>query len=777
MTIRRTIFLGVLVVLTIGLVAPHLSADRFGERIRLSLEQSLHRKVTIESAGFSLFRGPGFTLRNVVISDDPAAGLEPFIYVGAIEARLSLASLWKGRLEFSALRLEEPSVNLVKTAAGPWSFQPLLRQSSAARMPAISVRGGRLNFKLGTVKSAFYFANTDLDVMPSTTPGGTFTIQFSGDPARSDRTGRAFGSLRGQGRWRPSAIPGGELDIQVSLEQSSMGEVVRLIHGEDVGVHGQIAGQARFRGTLSNLDITGALQLSEIHRWDLLPPYAEGGPLNFRGQMDLVTQSLEIETVPSRNTALGVRFRASDYLTHPRWAVALTLNGVPIPPLVEMARHMGAGLVEAARMDGAASGAIVYSPEDGFHGGVSLNGSSISIPGSVPVRLLDALLILDGRRVRLSPALVSVGEQERATLEFDYSFGEQQFDLKLTTQEMSIAALQAQSVWLPDAPEPQFVSRFRGGSWNGSLRYRKEKESPGQWSGAVRLHQTQLSLPGLAQPLTIHSAEVTAKGDRIRADRFQATAGEVTIQGEYTYVPEARRPHRIVCRIPKLDSSELERLSEPTISRPRSLISRALRLTGGTTPEWLASRHAAGSVEIGSLLIAGQQFESVRLEFFWDGPRLDVARLRARVQGGSVDGHFTADFSGPQPVLQAGGRFESVAWRGGRLEGDATLRTSGAGDDLYWNLRAEGSFQALSVNLGPELPVRAMSGSWGLRWDRKAPRLELNDLRFVDGQDVLTGQGATTEDRRLQIDLSHGERHLRLSGSLQPILLEASESR
>ena len=74
-------------------------------------------------------------------------------------------ALLEGRLEFASLRLEEPSINLVKTAAGVWNFQPLLSQAAAVRPPAIAIRGGRLNFKLGGVKSVFYFSDADLDAV------------------------------------------------------------------------------------------------------------------------------------------------------------------------------------------------------------------------------------------------------------------------------------------------------------------------------------------------------------------------------------------------------------------------------------------------------------------------------------------------------------------------------------------------------------------------------------------------------------------------------------
>ena len=248
LTIRWTVFWSLLLLVAAGMLAPYLHADRFGGRIQQALERYLNRKVEIGEVRLNLFRGPGFSLRRVTIHDDPATGIEPFAYVTSIEARVRLSSLWSGRLDFSSLRLEEPSVNLVKAGEGPWNFQPLLSRAVAAPLPAISVRGGRLNFKLGTVKSVFYFSSADLDIRPPRTAGGAFDLEFSGQPARTDRTARGFGTLSGRGRWRPGSGSGGNLELDVDLEKSSMGELVALIHGHDVGVHGQAGGTAKFRG-------------------------------------------------------------------------------------------------------------------------------------------------------------------------------------------------------------------------------------------------------------------------------------------------------------------------------------------------------------------------------------------------------------------------------------------------------------------------------------------------------------------------------------------------
>jgi hypothetical protein len=194
-------------------------------------------------------------------------------------------------------------------------------------------------------------------------------------------------------------------------------------------------------------------------------------------------------------------------------------------------------------------------------------------------------------------------------------------------------------------------------------------------------------------------------------------------------------------------------------------------------PDWLTARRVEGTVEIDSLTFAGESFEPVSFRFFLDGPALDVPRFQARVRGGQAVGYFRAGLGGAQPSYVLGGSLEGAVWMGGGLSGDGEIRTSGTGDDLYWNLSAEGSFRAQGVTLVQDLQARALSGAWGLRWDRRRPRLELNDLRLAGREDVLTGQGLSLDTGLLRIDLAQGGKRLRLAGSLDPIRLEVTERR
>jgi len=167
-----------------GIAAPFLSADRFAGRIGKALEASLGRKVKIGKVRFTLLSGPGFTISDVEIADNPAFGIEPIAQiVDSLDARLQLKSLWTGKLQWASVRLNQPQVNLVKADSGHWNFEPMLTPNVVSSMPRIEVRDARVNVKFGDTKSIYYIDNVDMDAVARTSGAGTGTCGFPASPA------------------------------------------------------------------------------------------------------------------------------------------------------------------------------------------------------------------------------------------------------------------------------------------------------------------------------------------------------------------------------------------------------------------------------------------------------------------------------------------------------------------------------------------------------------------------------------------------------------------
>ena len=789
-TLWRLLGLAVALILAAGLIAPQVDADHFfAHRVRSSLEAALGRGVELGRVHLDLFNGPGFSVEGVTILENPRVGIEPFAYVESLEARVSFASLWTGRLEFSKLRLVNPQVNLVRPGSGAWNFQELLTRTAGAapagvRLPVIQVRGGRINFKIGDTKSIFYVTEALLDATPPSSAEGDWRLRFEGQPARTDRAGYDFGALSARGRWHPDARNGGEVELSLDLEKSSLAELIRLVRGHAVGVDGQVSSQAQLSGPVSNIRITGRMEIGGIHRWDLLPPYGDNWPFDYRGRIDLVSQTLEVETAPPPGAGappLSLRLRAADYLGVPVWGVLITLDGQPLAPLPQVGRQMGLALPRDLALDGNLSGVLGYSPAAGLQGRLVAVDTAVKMPGSPAIRLERADLLFEGGRVMLAPAtfrlpVVQVPgaaagrlRSDQALLEAAYSWQDQELDTAIVTRSLSVP--ETGSAWARLLGAVPLIQNFRQGVWKGNLNYHQRGALPGAWGGTMLVENTLIPLPGMAEPLELARARIVVRDGDATLDRISGRLGAVEWKGEYRYRPKAARPHQFHVSVAELDAAELERLLLPALRRDEGFLTRALRLGRSSIPDWLEAQHADGVLEIGSFALGDLRLANLRAHLLWDAANLETSELSARWGEGLFNGRLVANLRRAVPAYRLTGRVRAVKWMGGRWDGRGLLETSGTGLELVPNLRLESTFKGSGVSLAPDTEFESVSGTCVFRVAGGLPQLRCADLRAVLDEDVYQGRGSTGADGRLSFDLSSGTKQLRLIGTLSPFQL------
>lgn len=793
-TLWRLLGVAVVLILAAGVILPQVDAGPFfGGRVRASLEQALGRGVEFGQVHLDLFNGPGFSVDGVTILEDPRVGIEPFAYVESLEARVSFGSLLTGRLEFSKLRLNNPQVNLARPRSGAWNFEELLTRTAGAapggvQLPLIQVRGGRINFKAGDTKSIFYITEALLDATPPSSPGGEWRLRFEGQPARTDRTGYGFGTFTARGRWRPDARTGGAVDISLDLEKSALAELIRLVHGHDIGLHGQVSSHAHLAGPVADVEITGNMQVGDIHRWDLLPPYSGNWPLAYRGRLDLVSQKLELETTPPAEGVaqpLSLRVRASGYLGTPVWGILATLDHLPLAPLPQVGRHMGLALPRDLVLDGNLTGVLGYSAGTGLQGKLAAVETEVKMPGSPAIRLERAELVFEGGRVMLPPTAFRLPVAQRqptradgprgparadqAVLVAAYSWTDQALDMAIVTKSLSIP--EPGSGWARLLGAIPLIQNCRLGVWKGNLNYHQEGELPGGWTGTVLVENTQIPLPGLADPLELARARIMVRDGDATLDRITGNLGAAEVKGEYRYRSKAARPHQFRVFVAELDAVELERLLLPALRRDESFLTRALRLGRTRVPEWLEARHTDGVVEIGSVSLGDLRLANLRAHFRWDATNIETTELSAQLGKGLISGHLVANLRRAVPSYRLTAHFRSVDWMGGKWDGRGSLETSGVGLDLAQNLRLESAFKGQSVALVPDTEFDSVSGNCLVTVARGLPQFRFTDLRAVVGEDVYQGQGATGEDGRVSFELSDGQKQLRVTGTLSPFQL------
>ena len=759
--------------LGVGIAAPYVTVDQYARRLQGSIERALGRRVELGGVHFSLFKGPGFAVDYVTIYEDPSIGNEPIVYVqktdgSGMEVAPSIWSLLGGRFVISSIRLEGASINVAKSGPasewGRWNFASFINRSVMANTPAIHVRDSRIHFKFGDEKSVVYLTDTDLDISPPGSVGRAWTVECTAQPARTDRPALGLASFRLKGRWfvNPERV-----DMDLVLDRTWVGQLTALLRGYAGSVDGNLSARLHFGGPINNVGIQGRVNIEDIHRWDLLPPKGQNWPLDVRGRWDLVAQQLELQSnsAGSVTLPLAVRFRASDYLSQPHWAVALNWNQFPAGPLLELARHMGAEIPPKLQVGGSLDGAMGYSGRGSLQGKLAFHDGSVTIPDSPPVRFEQAYLIVDQGHVRLSPALVRTADQDQAEIEADYAMDDGTLDLAISTDGMKVSSLRAQ-VALAAVP---WFEQVQSGEWSGQLRYRFAG-SKGAWMGDLDVTAARLALPQLSDPLLLAEAHAHIDGARVFLDHIQAQAGKMLFTGDYRYEPRAARPHHVHIRADELSAADLETELAPVLHRSRSLLARALGRA--TVPDWLKQTGADGTVQIDDLRLAGERLEKVRARLVWDAARVDLESIQASMGDAAVAGRLAVNLRGTRPAYILTGSLKGIPWQSGKVNAQGTLTTSGTGLQLLTNLISEGTFTGSNLDIGSLTPCRTVTGTYNLTWPQDVPRLRLTGLSLRTADEIYTGSGGTQDDGRIVILLTNGSKELRMSGPLAKLKVE-----
>jgi hypothetical protein len=770
----RTLLIALLLVVAFGLAAPKVSANRFRPRIQAALEAALNRPVHLGGVHLNLFTGPGFTVDDVLIDDDPAAGIEPFAHVEHMQARIRWTSLFSGKLAFSSLRLDTPSVNVVKMTSGPWNIQPLLDRHAGAgfaprrSVPDIQIRGGRIDFKFGDTKSVFYISDADMDVYPN--ENGEVVIRFSGAPARTDQASQSFGELTARGLLQSGSNDENQLSMGVHLGRTAISELARLFHGSDMGVHGYVFADAKLAGPLSKLDITGDLNISDVHRWDLMPAPGEGWTLNYRGLLNLNRHHLELASLakPTQPDPVTVEFQLDDYLAAPKWSGNLRFRDLPAASLVETARHFGAPFPPGVQVEGQVEGGIGYSSQSGIGGQLTLASASVKFPqgGSSQVKsaqLDSAQVRIADDKVVLAPSDVEMEDGQSAQVEGEYALDNSHAAFRISARQLTADALH----W-PDAGPIPLLEQLKQGSWRGWISYEKTAENPGVWSGQYELQNAVVEIPGLASPVRLASAAVQINDSGLQVTRMRGRAGTVKFEGDYRYDASAAHPHRLRLTIPELQIAAIEPLMLPALRRNEGFLARAFR-RDQPLPKWLDERDADISLQVVNLMNGDAPVGDLSAHFVWRGPVIAVSSLEWHLNEMHAAGKMSVNLAKVEPSYALNGTLENFDYRNGQLDIDGELESSGIGAALLLNLRSKGTFDGRGIMLAPEAEMREVSGSYSVGTSYGIPRLLLSNVQVLQGAETLVGQGSSQPDGRIVLELTSGRKQVRLTGMLLPL--------
>ena len=771
------ILVGATVVL--GLAAPYLNAGAFRTRIEDALRDALGRQVEIETVHFTLFTGPGFTLDNVTIHEDPHYGLEPLAYIPTLEVRVRLDKLLIGEIRLLGLRMIDASLNLVKADDGTWNAVALVERLGAPRrtplnfFPAVQMSNARVDFKLGTRKTTLYITETDLSIYPQSS--GKIYFKFEGSPARTDRAGNGFGHVVGTANWylKPATPAANELEADVNLQPSNLSELATLFQGQDLGVHGTVNAHILISGPFSDLRALGLMELQDVHRWDLLPAAGDSLQVRFRAGINLQAHTLELATMPQGTTEspFTLQLRASNFMKQPSWSVLASMRKAPLASLLPLGRRMGMALPAGLQMDGALDGVVGYSNSAGLEGGVVITNAVANIPNVSPLRSASANVTISANQIHIEPAILQSDSGGTLRAGGDFSMSTQEMKADISVEQFSAVAFkETTNAWFgsPDAlalmTDGTLSGRFRV-SYSAVASASETGQRPA-WSGQVQFADATMQVPGISMP--VEKMQGRAMFDSLLFDmpHMSGEVGTMRFAGSYHYAAAARHPERLHLEFGQADLAQVEAALAPVLT-DNSLLSR-LPFTRRRIPGWLASRNMDGDVSVDRMSIGETAVGAFATRFNWQGTAVQLTNMQVGMPAGTMQGTGSIALAAQSPRYHFAMKVNGYAWGGGRLDADGIVDTSGVSLLFLQHLKASGKFSGEDVTFAGADALDVIAGQFEFGFNGDAPLLKLAKIEAQQDEVNWLGGGGNDSTGKIYLDLTSGERQMHMSADVVP---------
>jgi hypothetical protein len=821
----------VLTLLALFLVRPGVS--RLKIRIANSISSAVARPVEIGSVHLR-FLPPGFDLKKLVIYEDPAFGAEPMLRAPEVVATVRLTSLARGRLDISRLELTEPSLNLVRGADGRWNWAALLERAahsplaptakskSEARpgFPYIEASSGRINFKAGQEKKPYALLNADFALWQESE--NTWGARLKAEPVRTDMSLSDAGLLQMNGTLgRAATLRETPLQFSLQWDGAQLGQLTKLITGNDKGWRGEVRLEATFNGTPSAMKMSTDTSIQNFHRYDIssseglrLATHCEG---TYHSSERTIHEILC--TSPAGNGVITLRGEAGLPGMH-HVDLALELDSVPVSAVVQLARRAKKDLPADLVSEGSVRGDFAVK-EDGtrserpkFQGrgqvtDLRLQSANtkgefasanipfvLSNPTNAPARgkirrdrQLDAEVLpaADELQVEFGSFPVALGRPVAAQARgwvgrSGYGFvihgdGEVSHTLRLASL-LGLPAVKA-SVEGVAQMELQIA-----GAWKGNVSGTPSGFSLPVVTGVVQLHNVRVALRGVNGPIEVSSAELRLASDGTRVEKLSARAAGALWTGTLALPRGCGTPEACLMRF-NLNTEEFAvgDLYEWLNSQPdQRRWYQMLSPTKPAAPSFLKNLRASGNVTAGHLLIHDVVASRVSASLHLERGKLKIADLRADLFGGKYRGDWHADFTDGPPVYAGSGTMTGLSldqiadamhdpWISGTAGGTYQFTAAGADSADFWqaaegelqfDLR-DGVFSHLSL-ASDEEPLRVESGQGYARL--RHGKIEIEKGKLVSPGGTYEISGSASLARLLDLRLTRGPEVKTNTGSL-----------
>jgi len=746
---RRITAAAVAILLILFLVRPGVS--RLKLRIANSISRALARPVAIGSVHLRFLPRPGFDLENVVVYEDPAFGAEPMLRAAEVSAAVRLTSLLRGRLDISRLELTEPSLNLVRREDGRWNLEALLERADRTPLaptakskrearpgfPYIEASSGRINFKTGPEKRPYALLNADFALWQESE--NEWGVRLKAEPLRTDMSLSDTGLLRVNGTWhRAGSLRDTPLQFTVAWDHAQLGQLSKLVSGNDQGWRGDVQMETTLSGTPGALQLVSDTAIHDFHRYDIstsegmgLAAHCEAKYSSAEGMMREIFCS-----APVGNGMIALHGESGKPGLHVL-DLAVNLENVPANSVAQLARRakkdLPPDIVAAGSVQGnfviKESAASPAGPQFQGHGEImnlhlqSANSKAELAPGNVPFTLnadqgsnrdplqhvafrhslVEALPASGEMHIDFGPFPIALGRPSAAQVRgwvgrSGYGIAVRgDGEVSHTLRMAGLLGLQAVKSGAEGAVKMDLQI---AGSWAGNATENPSGFALPKVTGTVQLRNVRANLQGTNGAIEISSAELDLLPDEARVEKFRAQAADAEWTGSMLMPRGCGTPGTcLVYFILNTDLVGLSGLDEWLASPPNERRWYQVLSPAANAPSFIQSLRASGRVSAGRLRIHNLLTERVSAVLDLDHGKLKISDMRADLLGGKHRGDWQADFTAASPIYTGNGTLTGISleqvastmhdpWISGTGSGTYQITASGRTSAQFWQSAA-----------------------------------------------------------------------------------------
>jgi len=696
---RKRVYLVLAFLLVLGfLLPPTINLNHFRARLSESLSRSLGRPVTIEDVRLRLLPLPGFTFRQLRISDDYEFGAEPILQTSEEDAQrsvatLRLSSLWRGRFEIASISLTQASLNLARSADGHWNLERLINRAaqvpsaptskkqpeSRARFPYIELNQSRINFKLGAEKKPFALSEADFALWLA--EENRWNVRLKATPLRTDERVTDSGTIGVSGSFdRAREFSRTPFHLEIAWERPEVSALTLIARGHDPGWRGTVELNSELKGTPADFTARLNVNIEEFRRYDIArntpfnvrascenrfrttPADGAGNQLDFncrlpleagllaaQGRLNLVGQSPDIELrlfaskIPASSViraALHAKSTLPDDLTADgfidgTWSIE-RLNGAP-------AKWSGALMASRVTLQ-----SRVLDSSLAFPRVISLN---LSVPQLVSPKSRHKVLAQPtASQAVLEPVTLDLGGKAQLSAVFDAHAYRVELEGPVEWQRL----LQAARVLGLDPPQ----TNLRG-SGVVKAEYLGEWQhfAPPSVSGQAQIRSAVLSLPGVSEPLTVAGGSFRFDSESVHAEQIQARFphSELAFTGNFSASRQCE-DHLICSATFDLQTDDLSDAALlKLLSNSPGLSIPFLNSARQFEAKWLLDVPCDGNLVVQNLSVRNFRAHNVSAQLELASGKILVKHWTAELFGGKHSGEMAFDFSGQRPAISGTG--------------------------------------------------------------------------------------------------------------------------